>query len=289
MINSLSGGTGSGVGDKISTELEEFDLHRVNVMPYLEEATINETYNTIFSFVHQLNHTLCNINFENKKLFDILQGMGHNDPTFDDVNNAICHQIMNFSGVLQDSSSCSNMQNLDNLVPFRDIKSLIPSFSLSKSEKTIEEITKDVFDINNQMISLKDEDTTYYSWNLSYYNDISWSEVKKTLENEWKWYLNDQNVFPCRINLNLFKHPSVEYLFLDDSTSYRYNCVMLSNSKTFQQVVKKLIKSLLRFYAKRAYVFNYWCAGVEEGEFTEALTALESLTDTYDEISVNIA
>lgn len=120
ITNSVTGGTGAGIGDRIcdiiSSNYDKHSIFRLNLLP---SDYMNETiwgYNTILSLSEQSqkSENLISICFDNTKLFDITKSK---NAWFKDINDIIAIQIRNILAPIEDRSI--NMQTIQtNMLPF---------------------------------------------------------------------------------------------------------------------------------------------------------------------------
>ena len=104
LMHSIGGGTGSGVGTFILSQLYDHfpELYRftVSVFPSEDDDVITSPYNSIFSFNQLLEHADCVLPIDNQSLIDI------------------CNKVESETKMDKDGDKKTNMNNINNIFDF---------------------------------------------------------------------------------------------------------------------------------------------------------------------------
>jgi tubulin epsilon len=189
IFHSLGGGTGSGVGTKILTLLQnEYPnvfKFVVSVFPSADDDVITSPYNCVFALNELTSKADCVLTIENQALLDICQkiqkgygrqsgpmvakggtalnesGVRSKGKPFDDMNNIVANLILN----LTSSSRFEGTLNVDlneitmNLVPYPRLHYLIPAMTplydvkgIGIAPRRIDQAFSDAFSHDSQLL-----------------------------------------------------------------------------------------------------------------------------------------
>ena len=241
VFNSMSGGTGTGVGSLFWESLCSMDSKMirasVSIMPSENNSSLTiEPYNFTFGLHSLLEHTDYNLLFDNQSLYKICENkLKIESPSFYDINKLICKYTSSISSSLrfntQDSSAFENpssnllfeswattsKQILSCLVPYPRIHFFLTSFSpyiadidAHKIEHSTELISKSVLDSDSYMIYYDDKISKSLGSMFSYRGDVSYSEIVKTLP-DTRERLHFTNYVPTGVLCSLANTPWVSY------------------------------------------------------------------------------
>ena len=292
ITHSIWGGTGSGFTSLLLERLS-VDYEKISILgfthlpsPKLSSSPI-EPYNAVLSVYALENHLNSTVIFDNESLIRISSRyLGNNNPSYQDVNRLIAQSISSVtcSFRFRSCSSQSIKELSTNLVPYTNVKFILPSFAPFNwtkdgeiSEVSVSEMTKSVFEKDSMMISWNPRHGKYMSWSLFYKGDVSSSEVKSEISNLKK----DKT-----LHLVDWAPTGVKYAFNSQSPAVipgsnlgktNKSVCLLSNSIAMAEVLWKIDNKFDLWYCKRAFVHHYVGEGMEEGEFVEARENLAAI------------
>ncbi len=152
VLMSVAGGTGSGVGTKISEEIRDFYpksvLANQIVWPYNSGEVIVQDYNTLLTTAHLQRVSDIILLLENDQLHKVCSKLLHlKEITFKDINSVVCHSLanilqpcVNFDHFNQTTASCyDSIYDMCSLSSLQEILCPTPSHKIV-SLKTIPQI-----------------------------------------------------------------------------------------------------------------------------------------------------
>jgi tubulin beta len=166
MIHSLGGGTGSGLGPLLLSELrKEYPCSTLNtyyVVPSHKVYDIGtEPLNALLAFFHLKNvYDATSFCFDNQALYDICL-RSRQPSTFDDLNHLVSLTMSGVTTCLRFPGQLNaNHRMFDSLVPVPALPFLVPGFAPlasgdSKQNKptSVAELTQRMFDAKNMMVT----------------------------------------------------------------------------------------------------------------------------------------
>ncbi|XP_062267840.1 tubulin epsilon chain isoform X2 [Platichthys flesus] len=267
LIHSMGGGTGSGLGTRVLSLLEEEfpEVCRIvtSVYPSAEDDVITSPYNSVLAMKELTEHADCVIPVENQSLVDIVSKIKHmsdggipgrvikRDSTiisgesglsgaekpFDAMNNIVANLLLNITS----SARFEGSLNMDlneiamNLVPFPRLHYLVPSLTPLYT----------LADVSIPTRRLRPS-LPFVSWN----------------QEGWKTGL-------CSV-------PPV---------GHSHALLALANNTCVKSRFMELRESFTKLYRKKAHLHHYLnVEGMEQRSFSEALNSLSSLIEEYDHL-----
>ncbi|XP_033932581.1 tubulin epsilon chain isoform X3 [Pseudochaenichthys georgianus] len=267
LIHSMGGGTGSGLGTKVLSLLEEEfpEVCRIvtSIYPSAEDDVVTSPYNSILAMRELTEHADCVLPVENQSLVDIVKKIKHMshsgkpgtvirresaiisgqgglvgaEKPFDAMNNIVANLLLNITS----SARFEGSLNMDlneiamNLVPFPRLHYLVPSLTPLYT----------LADVSVPSRRLKPS-LPFVSWN----------------QEGWKTGL-------CAV-------PPV---------GHSHSLLALANNTCVKSTFMELRERFSRLYRKKAHLHHYLhVEGMEQGHFSEALSSLSSLIEEYQQL-----
>uniref|UniRef100_A0A3Q2QIS2 Tubulin epsilon 1 n=1 Tax=Fundulus heteroclitus TaxID=8078 RepID=A0A3Q2QIS2_FUNHE len=272
LIHSMGGGTGSGLGTRVLSLLEEEfpDVCRIvtAMYPSAEDDVITSPYNSVLAMRELTEHADCVLPVENQSLVDIVNkisvmshgakpgsvlrkdstvtsGQGSLSPTekpFDAMNNIVANLLLNITS----SARFEGSLNMDlneiamNLVPFPRLHYLVPSLTPLYT----------LADVNIPTRRLRPS-LPFVSWN----------------QEGWKTGL-------CSV-------PPV---------GHSHSLLALANNTCVKPTFMELRDRFTKLYRKKAHLHHYLDVdGMEQSIFSESLSSLSELIDEYHQLDATKA
>ncbi|XP_029351884.1 tubulin epsilon chain isoform X3 [Echeneis naucrates] len=270
LIHSMGGGTGSGLGTRVLSLLEEEfpEVCRIvtSIYPSVEDDVITSPYNSVLAMRELTEHADCVLPVENQSLVDIvtkIQHMSHGgkpglmikrdssiisgqgvlvgaERPFDAMNNIVANLLLNITS----SARFEGSLNMDlneipmNLVPFPRLHYLVPSLTPLYT-------LADVYIPTRRLRP----SLPFVSWN----------------QEGWKTGL-------CSVS----------------PVGHSHSLLALANNTCVKPTFMDLRERFNRLYRKKAHLHHYLhVEGMEQSCFSEAITSLSSLIEEYHHLDVN--
>ncbi|XP_034053294.1 tubulin epsilon chain isoform X3 [Gymnodraco acuticeps] len=200
LIHSMGGGTGSGLGTKVLSLLEEEfpEVCRIvtSIYPSAEDDVVTSPYNSILAMRELTEHADCVLPVENQSLVDIVKKIKHMshsgkpgtvirresaiisgqggligaEKPFDAMNNIVANLLLNITS----SARFEGSLNMDlneiamNLVPFPGLHYLVPSLTplytladVSVPSRRLDQMFSDAFSKEHQLIRADPKHSLY--------------------------------------------------------------------------------------------------------------------------------
>ena len=298
MMHSLGGGTGSGLGSLLLQKLSEdySDRMRFNFSVFPGSTNggnsdvVTEPYNAILTLNNLIESSQASFTVENSALNRICQKqlkMEH--PSFNDINHIIAQVMSNTTASLrfpgyQNNSDIRKLST--NLVPFPRLHFLLSSqaplltMGNSKFERLgVKEVATQMFDSRAMLTDAGDiqaHGKIITASCLFRGKDLSAIEAEKVIA-QFRDKKSDSFVewIPDNMSNALCKVPAACNTYSDISGTF------LCNSTMQAQSFNNLSNSFEKMFKKKAYLHWYMGEGMDELEFTEALSNVRDLIDEY--------
>ena len=160
-----------------------------------------------------------------------------------------------------------------NLVPYPRINFIAPSYSpfvdtdKCKLENIpVSDLTAEVFETSNQMISIKPDSGKYMSCALMYGGDVTPKEAFDSIVSlRTRRTVNFVDWCPTSFKVSI----NEPYPHRDANTPNK-SSFLLSNSSSFKDTFRTLTNKFDIMYERRAFIHWYFGEGIESGEFGES-------------------
>ncbi|XP_078507959.1 tubulin beta-1 chain [Lissotriton helveticus] len=289
-VQSLGGGTGSGMGtllmNKIREEYPDRIMNTFSVMPSPKVSdTVVEPYNAILS-IHQLienaDETFC---IDNEALYDIcFKTLKLTTPTYGDLNHLVS---MTMSGVTT-SLRFPGQLNADlrklavNMVPFPRLHFFMPGFvpltsraSQQYRALTVPELTQQMFEARNMMTACDPRHGRYLTVAAIFRGQMSTKEVdEQMLAVQTKnsayfveWIPNNVKVAVCDI----------------PPRGLKLSSTFIGNNTAIQEIFRRVGEQFSAMFKRKAFLHWYTGEGMDEMEFTEAECNSHDLVSEYQQ------
>ncbi|XP_031141497.1 tubulin epsilon chain isoform X2 [Sander lucioperca] len=267
LIHSMGGGTGSGLGTRVLSLLEEEfpEVCRIvtSIYPSAEDDVITSPYNSVLAMRELTEHADCVLPVENQSLVDIVDkikhmshggkpgsaikrdstiisgqgGLSGTEKPFDAMNNIVANLLLNITS----SARFEGSLNMDlneiamNLVPFPRLHYLVPSLTPLYTLADVSVPTRRLKPL-----------LPFVSWN----------------QEGWKTSL-------CSV-------PPV---------GHSHALLALANNTCVKLTFMELRERFIRLYRKKAHLHHYLHVdGMEQSCFSEAISSLSSLIEEYQHL-----
>lgn len=289
-VQSLGGGTGSGMGtlliNKIREEYPDRIMNTFSVMPSPKVSdTVVEPYNAILS-IHQLienaDETFC---IDNEALYDIcFKTLKLTTPTYGDLNHLVS---MTMSGVTT-SLRFPGQLNADlrklavNMVPFPRLHFFMPGFVPLTSRASqeyralnVSELTQQMFEARNMMTACDPRHGRYLTVAAIFRGQMSTKEVdEQMLAVQTKnsayfveWIPNNVKVAVCDI----------------PPRGLKLSSTFIGNNTAIQEIFRRVGEQFSAMFKRKAFLHWYTGEGMDEMEFTEAECNNNDLVSEYQQ------
>lgn len=290
VTHSIGGGSGSGMGSLLLRNLkDEFPSQIINTFTVIPSTKVSETvvepYNAVLSLNEMIFNTDEAICFDNEALLNIARNtLKICHPVMSDLNHLVS---MTMAGV----TSCFRFPgqlNLDlrklktNMCPFPRLHFFIPGFApltsrLSESYQKINaaDLVNQIFDCRNQMADYNPSDGRYLTCAAIFRGLISTRDIEqhvmaiqdKNSESFVNWIPNNIKMAICDI----------------PPRNMKLSATFLSNTTAIQCVFSRLMNQYQTMFKKRAFMHWYTGEGMEQQDFIDAETGVQSLIDEYND------
>ncbi|KAH9945207.1 beta-tubulin 2 [Epithele typhae] len=296
IIQSLGGGTGSGLGSLILSKFrEEFPdrmLATYSIMPSPKVSeTVVEPYNALLS-VHQLvensDMTIC---IDNEALYDMTQRtLKVKQPSFDDLNSIVSQVMCGVTTSLRFPGQLNgDLRKLAlNLIPFPRLHFLMPSYAPLFDPKSkafhrwnVKDLTNAVFDRANLLTACDPRFGRYLTAATIFRGNISSQEVEQSiLDLQRKNASQFVEWIPDNVSVSLCSVPPV---------GHASAATCLANSTAVQEVFKRNLAQFSAMYKRGAFLHWYTGEGMDAMEFSEAESNTQDLIAEYQQYQEALA
>ncbi|XP_054015760.1 tubulin alpha-2/alpha-4 chain-like [Hylaeus anthracinus] len=299
VFRSVNGGTGGGFGTLLLERLT-YDYPKKITLDFAISPAPNistvivEPYNAIFATHGSLDHVDCCFLIDNEALYDICtRKLDVESPTYTNLNRLQAQVVSSITASMRFEGAVNmSLQELQtNLVPYPRIHFSLATYAplttprkAMHAEITTQQITRDCFEPDNQMVKCDPRTGAYTSCCLLYRGDVSPNDVNRAIASlKGKKSIRFVSWSPTGFKVGINYQPSVSVPGGDLANSRR-TVAMISNNTAIRHSWRMLARKFDQMYRKRAFMHHYVEEGIEEGVFREARDNIATLIDDYEEI-----
>ncbi|XP_014906037.1 tubulin epsilon chain isoform X1 [Poecilia latipinna] len=319
LIHSMGGGTGSGLGTRVLSLLEEEfpDVCRIvtAMYPSAEDDVITSPYNSVLAMRELTEHADCVLPVENQSLVDIVNkislmshdakpgcvlkkestvtsGQGGVSPTerpFDAMNNIVANLLLNITS----SSRFDGSLNMDlneianNLVPFPRLHYLVPSLTplytladVNIPTRRLDQMFSDAFSKEHQLIRADPKHSLYLACALMVRGNVQVSDLRRNIE----------RLRPSLPFVSWNQEGWKTGLCSVPPVGHAHSLLALANNTCVKPTFMELRDRFTKLYKKKAHLHHYLHVdGMEQSAFSEALSSLSALIEEYHHLDATKA
>jgi len=288
IVQSLGGGTGSGLGSLVLSKIREDYPDRMictfSVVPSPSVSdTIVEPYNatlTVHHLVENSDETFC---IDNEALYNIcFKTLKLPDPNFGDLNHLVTSVMSGVTTCLRFPGQLnSDLRKLAvNMVPFPRLHFFMVGYAPltsfgSRAYRTLNvgELTNQMFDAKNMMAASDPRHGRYLTVATIFRGKVSMKEVEQQMTNIHR---KDSSSFVEWIPNNVLTAVcDIPPKGLPMSSTF------IGNNTAIQELFKRINDQFSQMFKKKAFIHPYISEGMDEMEFTEAESNMNDLVDEY--------
>lgn len=288
VTHSLGGGTGSGLGTLVLSEIREEFPDRImcaySVLPSPKVSeTVVEPYNCTLS-IHQLVENADAVfAIDNEALYDICtKGLGVKSPEFSDLNRLIAGVMTGITCSLRFPGQLNaDLRKLAvNLIPFPRLHffsvgyaPLAPPGSAAYRALNVTELSASLFSAENMMVQIDPREGKYLTAAVYFRGKVSTKEV----EDEMMRTQNKNSGFfvewiPHNIKSSVCDVPAF---------GERISSAFIGNSTAIQHTFKRIGDQFRAMFQRKAFLHSYKGEGMDDLEFAEAEANMADLVSEY--------
>nr|CDS24236.1 tubulin alpha chain [Echinococcus granulosus] len=298
-FRSLGGGTGAGLTAALLDVLGDYRKYTKVEIPIYPSPSLStaliEPYNCLLGEHFTMEDFNIGLLMDNEAMYDVCSRfLSSSYTTYTKINRLaaiVCSAVtasLRFKNVL--TSDLNVMQT--NLIPYPRIHFPLANFApIQSTEKTayepskVVEITRAVFERENQLIKIDPTYGKFMSCTLLYRGNVSPGQVYVALA-EMKSCRGLEFVDWCPTGFKVSITSETPVTRCDSGIGQTSrNVVMLANNSAVGQAWQRIVHKYYMLYSKRAFVHWYVGEGMEEDEFNEALVNMTSLVRDYEEVA----
>ncbi|KAG8896127.1 Tubulin beta-2 chain [Tulasnella sp. 403] len=289
IIQSLGGGTGSGLGSlvlsKIREEVPDRMLATFSILPSPKNAdTVVEPYNSILT-LHQLVETSdLTICIDNEALYGMSSRLGGKTPEFSQLNTIISQVMAGVSTSLRFPGQLNgDLRKIGmNLVPFPRLHFLAPSYApivppgrQAFQTYSIPELTNSLFDEKNYLVATNPRFGKWLTAATIFRGKIASKDADNAVQQlQLKNSASFVEWIPDNVSITLCTVPPV---------GQRQAATCLANITAIKDVFKRNLDQFSVMFKRRAFLMWYEGEGMDAMEFTEAESNVQDLIAEYQQ------
>lgn len=296
VTHSLGGGTGSGLGTLLVSEIREEYPDRImctySVFPSPKVSeTVVEPYNCTLS-IHQLVENADAVfAIDNEALYRICtKSLGLEKPDFDDLNQLVSSVMSGITCSLRFPGQLNaDLRKLAvNLVPFPRLHFFSVGYAPLSSPGVhsyralgVPELAGQMFSAQNMMAEIDPLEGKYLTAAVYFRGKVSTKEVEDEMHSmQEKNSSNFVEWIPHNIKSSVCDVPAV---------GERVSSAFIGNSTSMQHILKRIGGQFRSMFKRKAFLHSYKGEGMDELEFAEAEANMSDLVSEYQMYSEAVA
>ncbi|VEL24926.1 unnamed protein product [Protopolystoma xenopodis] len=300
-FRSLGGGTGAGLTAALLEVMTEYrKLTKVEVPIYPSPSLSNslvEPYNSLLGEHFAMEDINLGLLMDNEALYDICSRyLANQTATYTSINRLLAQVTSAITASLRFPNVLNGDLNViqTNLIPYPRIhfplSNFAPCISPEKAEHesvSTRELTRAVFERENQMVKVDPSCGKFMSCSLLFRGNVSPSEVYLSLmELKTNKGIDFVDWCPTGFKVGITSEPPVTVTESRVAQCSK-NVIMLANNSAVGQAWQRLTHKFYLLYSKRSFIHWFIGEGMEESEFTDALSNMTTLVKDYEEASMD--
>ncbi len=296
VTHSLGGGTGSGLGTLLVSEIREEYPDRImctySVFPSPKVSeTVVEPYNCTLS-IHQLVENADAVfAIDNEALYRICtKSLGLEKPDFDDLNQLVSSVMSGITCSLRFPGQLNaDLRKLAvNLVPFPRLHFFSVGYAPLSSPGVhsyralgVPELAGQMFSAQNMMAEIDPLEGKYLTAAVYFRGKVSTKEVEDEMHSmQEKNSSNFVEWIPHNIKSSVCDVPAV---------GEKVSSAFIGNSTSMQHILKRIGGQFRSMFKRKAFLHSYKGEGMDELEFAEAEANMSDLVSEYQMYSEAVA
>ncbi|XP_075940446.1 tubulin epsilon chain isoform X2 [Anarhichas minor] len=264
LIHSMGGGTGSGLGTRVLSLLEEEfpEVCRIvsSIYPSAEDDVVTSPYNSVLAMRELTEHADCVLPVENQSLVDIVNKI-----------KQMSHGGRPGSAIKRDSAVISGQGGLSGAEkPFDAMNNIVANLLLNITR--LDQMFSDAFSKDHQLIRADPRRSLYLACALMVRGNVQVSDVRRNIERLKpslpfvSWNQEGWKTGLCSV-------PPV---------GHAHSLLALANNTCVKLTFMELRERFTKLYRKKAHLHHYLHVdGMEQSFFSEAVGSLSSLIEEY--------
>ncbi|KAK5880600.1 hypothetical protein CesoFtcFv8_023611 [Champsocephalus esox] len=277
LIHSMGGGTGSGLGTKVLSLLEEEfpEVCRIvtSIYPSAEDDVVTSPYNSILAMRELTEHADCVLPVENQSLVDIVKKIKHmshggKPGTVIRGESAI---ISGQGGLIGAEKPFDAMNNIvANL-----LLNITSSAHVSVPSRRLDQMFSDAFSKEHQLIRADPKHSLYLACALMVRGNVQVSDLRRNIE----------RLKPSLPFVSWNQEGWKTGLCAVPPVGHSHSLLALANNTCVKSTFMELRERFTKLYRKKAHLHHYLhVEGMERGHFSEALSSLSCLIEEYQQL-----
>ena len=314
LINSLAGGTGSGLGSYINILLKDYfpeiNILNVAVWPHNSGEVIVNSYNTLFSISENYKVSDMMMIVNNQEIYDICKDIYNIKKIgFNDLNMVISKHIL--STISPINFNKNNYISTDIYVKPFNLNSFISEliYFLCPNPKlkfvrliSTPEISEDNLKFTNNNWNSLIKRAAQMLKNYSNESKVDWTQneliknfkcaciyrgknlndINNNINNNNNE--NNNNVNDIKLLTNKQNCDFIEYKDINIVNKYEKSVTLLSNCNFFNKQIENTLNKAKEMYMYNAFVHQYEKYGMSKDDFLEAFIFNQQIISDYDNI-----
>ncbi|CAK1600307.1 unnamed protein product [Parnassius mnemosyne] len=290
LVHSIGGGTGSGLGTLLLSNLREEYPDRIvltfSVVPSPKVSdTVVEPYNATLSLNQLIENTDETFCIDNEALYDIcFRTLRLPMPTYGDLNHLVSMMMSGVTTCLRFPGQLNaDLRKLAvNMVPFPRLHFFMPGFAPLTSRGsqqyralTVPELTQQMFDAKNMMAACDPRHGRYLTVAAVFRGRMSMKEVDEQMLNIQKknkdyfvgWIPHNVKTAVCDI----------------PPRGLKMSATFIGNTTAIQELFKRISEQFVSMFRRKAFLHWYTGEGMDENDFAEADNNMSDLISEYQQ------